>query len=128
MRRLQTAKLAMGCLAAGALLLGCISMGDEPPKESDYVNDEVTAARVRQALSARRSRPYRNVQVTVTNGVVYLTGTVKSDAEQRKVEQVVREVEGVEGVDNKVRVASAPSGPREDDHNRQADSPRPSSR
>jgi osmotically-inducible protein OsmY len=44
------------------------------------------------------------IDVAVDRGVVSLSGAVNGDVEKRKAEEIVRGVNGVRGVDNKIIV------------------------
>lgn len=46
----------------------------------------------------------RPVQVEVRDGVVYLSGIVRSEEEKERAEEIARDVEGVEKVVNEIEV------------------------
>lgn len=72
-------------------------------------NDTRNEAVASRVLSAYQNDPtlssVHTVQVTVYNGEVTLTGTVKNDDEKSKLETIAKQVNGVKSVSNKVTVA-----------------------
>lgn len=60
--------------------------------------------KVRQALARERDLPADDIDVSAYGGVVSLWGKVSSAKESRRAEQIARRVEGVQRVENKLRV------------------------
>jgi osmotically-inducible protein OsmY len=61
----------------------------------------------------------RDIDVTTSNGVVTLRGTVPDDQSRQQAENIARNVDGVSGVQNELRVETA--GVRTDEAERRAD-------
>ena len=59
---------------------------------------------VRAELGIQPDDGRRSVEITVHQGVVYLTGFVESAAEKRAIDRVVRRVAGVKGLRNYLHV------------------------
>lgn len=72
---------------------------------ADPVTDETLYDQVRIKLANDRTVGGDNIQVTVTNGVVELAGTVKQEKNRQQAEKVAKKVKGVKSVANKLRVA-----------------------
>jgi osmotically-inducible protein OsmY len=53
---------------------------------------------VRSELGIQPDDGRRSVEITVHQGVVYLTGFVESDAEKRAIDRAVRRIDGVKGL------------------------------
>ena len=62
--------------------------------------------KTRTALAAAEDLRDTTISVDVDNDVVTLTGTVPTDAQKAKAEQVARSIEGVKGVKNELKVAN----------------------
>jgi hyperosmotically inducible protein len=69
------------------------------------ISDETIYDQVRIKIAADRTVGGGNIQVTVTNGVVELTGTVKQEKQKQQAEKVAKKVKGVKTVENKLRVS-----------------------
>jgi len=66
------------------------------------VDDTAVATKVRAALAADREVGALKITAESTQGTVRLKGEVKNMATRRKVEELVRGVQGVKGVDNQL--------------------------
>ena len=73
----------------------------------EAVSDDVLYDQVRIKIANDRIVGGGNIQVSVTNGVVELTGTVKHEKHKSQAEKVAKKVKGVKSVENKLRVAPA---------------------
>jgi hypothetical protein len=74
----------------------------EPPKPDP--NKEL-AARVKQTLEAPGSKlPSGAIDVTAADGKVTLWGAVANDAERRRAAQLAQKVDGVNSVDNQLKI------------------------
>jgi osmotically-inducible protein OsmY len=69
---------------------------------NESVSDEIVVARVRSELGHYVSQP-RNVEITVTDGVLTLAGTIPADEVQPFVAKV-RGMAGVKGVENHLKL------------------------
>ncbi len=76
-------------------------------KVSQNVSDAWISTKVRSMLTFSGDFPGNKVKVTTNNGVVSLTGTVRSNVQSEQIEQNVLDILGVKSVDNKVTVLGA---------------------
>src|SRR5215470_11144699 len=101
---------AVGLLATVALsavaLAGCETTTAGTPYSTQYVDDTRIASDVRSRLTADSAANYSRVNVTSTNGVVYLTGTVDSADRLARAARLAGDVYGVQRVVNSLQVAS----------------------
>lgn len=70
-------------------------MGDDM---GGALDDTTVTNRVRSALSQENSLKFARINVETRSGVVYLTGTVNSEAEAKKAVEVVQGIDGVQSV------------------------------
>ena len=84
-----------GLLLTFTLLLatGCATTGD-------FLGDTRTTTRVKSAIYSEPELKVMSIHVSTEEGVVTLSGTVKTKAERTKAVQVARKVEGVKQVKN----------------------------
>lgn len=68
------------------------------------IDDASVTAMVKMSLAAHRSTSALGTDVDTKNGVVTVTGTAKNEAEKDLVTKVVEDVDGVQGVKNKMTV------------------------
>lgn len=98
----QRASLAGLATAAALFMTGCpesdIPHGDEIPQ------DDPAATRAQGGMHSDEALHERPVQVEVRDGVVYLSGIVRSEEEKERAEEIARDVEGVEKVVNEIEV------------------------
>ena len=92
-------RFALAIAAAVLGLAGCASPGG-----TSFFDDAATTMRVKKAIYNEPSLKVMNIGVATEDGVVDLTGTVKSKAERTKATQVVNRVEGVKKVKNDLKV------------------------
>lgn len=82
-------------------------------------SDAQISEKVREALSPGMfTQGYDDVSSDVTNGIVYLTGTVETQNDNEKLEKAVRKIDGVRDVRNEVEVVNN-AGARRDANTRQ---------
>ena len=87
-------------LAAALLgLSGCASTGG-------FFDEASTTAKVKKAIYSESSLKVMDISVSTDEGVVELTGSVKTRAERAKAAQVAAKVEGVKKVNNQLKVVS----------------------
>jgi hyperosmotically inducible protein len=86
--------------AAAVVLAGCATK----PGQNNYFDDAMVTTRVKKAIYEEPSLKVADVSVTTENGVVSLTGVVKTRAERAKAADVVRRVEGVKLVRNELKL------------------------
>lgn len=82
---------------------------EEPTEEMEHParlqnNDEEIAEQVRYALAADAYTADLNIEVTVEDGVVYLTGKVTSLEDIEQAEQVAGSIAGVEEVEEELEI------------------------
>lgn len=76
------------------------------------IDDETLQQRVEDQVFASRRVPRGKVELSVTEGVVWLRGEVKSAAAVEEAEARAAGVPGVSRVENLLRVAKAPARPK----------------
>jgi osmotically-inducible protein OsmY len=81
------------------LCFGCLSRPSEP-KTNDYLDDKVTAARVLQVFHGQPDYKYPDIHVAVTNGSVYLTGSVQTSDQKLKAAELAQHAENVHSIKN----------------------------
>jgi osmotically-inducible protein OsmY len=86
-----------------AVLVGCAGAGT---KTGQAIDDTAITAKVKAQMANDKDVSAMDVSVNTKEGVVRLSGVVKSAAEKQRAEQVARNVEGVRRVDNALVVRS----------------------
>jgi hyperosmotically inducible protein len=71
---------------------------------SQAVDDSTITAKVKSKLAADTDTSAIKISVETRDGVVSLTGTVPTDAEKTKAEQIARATDGVKRVSNDIKV------------------------
>ena len=97
-------------LACGILVAAC-GTNSSNESASQYIYDAAITAKVKAALAAAPQLNAMNTRVETANGVVTLTGVVKSADDKARTAKVASEVAGVRGVQNNLEVEGQPSGP-----------------
>ncbi|HEY9509359.1 MAG TPA: BON domain-containing protein [Verrucomicrobiae bacterium] len=102
----MNSKLLQKCgVVAIALILFCGCVSHQPErKNNNYLDDKVIAARVSQKLHSQQDNPFANVNVTVTNGVVELSGTVKSPEEKWRAAELANQINTATSARNEISV------------------------
>ncbi len=97
--------------ASLAALLGAAPMAfaqtSPKPMSADVstaISDTGITAKVKTKFMGEDALKGSDISVTTANGVVSLTGTVKSSAGRDRAESLTREVDGVRNVDNQLEV------------------------
>jgi osmotically-inducible protein OsmY len=90
-------------LAIAAAVLGLAGCATSPGGNS-FFDDAATTMRVKKAIYNEPSLKVMNVSVTTEDGVVDLSGKVKSKAERAKAAAIAAKVEGVKKVKNELTV------------------------
>ena len=103
-----TGVLLVGVLLAGALLFAGPATATAQAGSSATPNDEQIQAEVMKSLESKR---FKDVKVSVKNGVVTLTGTVDVYSAKLDADNRAHHRKGVNGVENQIEVA----GPTVDD-------------
>ncbi|WP_419772954.1 molecular chaperone OsmY [Kluyvera genomosp. 1] len=106
----QSQAQAEAAVAAAKAVEGVTSVSDKlhvrDSKESSikgYAGDTATTSEVKAKLLADDIVPSRNVKVETTDGVVQLSGTVKSQAQSDRAESIAKAVDGVKSVKNDLK-------------------------
>lgn len=84
-------------VALSALLAGCAGAGSST---GVYVDDSVITSKVKTRLYQDKTTSGWDIKVATKDGVVQLSGFVKSDAEKTKAGELARGVKGVKSVSN----------------------------
>jgi len=71
------------------------------------ISDAAITTSVKSKLIANSNTSGRNIKVTTENGVVMLSGHVKSEAEKTLALQIASDTKGVKGVHNALKVAGS---------------------
>jgi osmotically-inducible protein OsmY len=98
---MKSSTIAAG-LAFIVALSGCTASQQERAKST--ANDAFIAAQVRAKIAAVDPATVSLVQIGVENRRVTLEGQVHSDQERARVDQAVRGITGVAGIDDRLRV------------------------
>jgi hyperosmotically inducible protein len=72
----------------------------------NYAGDTATTSELKAKLLADDIVPSRNVQVSTNDGVVQLSGTVKTKAQSERAESIAKSLSGVKSVTNNLVVKS----------------------
>lgn len=82
-------------ISIGLFFVGC---------SSQAVDDSVVTAKVKGELATNGQTSAIKIGVDTTGGVVTLSGTVPTDTEKAKAEELARKTDGVKSVVNKISV------------------------
>ncbi len=114
MSRISNEKLLTRCCGIALLLActGCAGTGataaasadDNRQERTDVVQDAWIDTRLETAYLFNRHLNNFNIQTDVDNGVVLLTGTVRSDIDKDLAEEIALSVKGVDSVINRLVV------------------------
>ena len=75
------------------------------PLVAEESKDDLIYDQIRQKLSTDREVGGNAIDVKVENGHVTLTGSVRSERQKSRAENVAKKVKGVEKVENKLVIA-----------------------
>jgi hyperosmotically inducible protein len=109
----RISKLSAGAVIALTLAAAPAWVGAADEKQSTTgamkttVSDSWITAKTKIALFADSRAPGTSVNVETTKGMVYLRGTVDSEAQKMAAGEIARGVEGVQGVKNELQVVPA---------------------
>jgi len=106
-RNVLALSLALGTLLGGGAAIAADNKN--PPAESNQpASDTWITTKVKSDLLATDNVSGTDVSVETKNGVVWLSGAVKTQAEHDKAVSVAKGIEGVKKVDaSKLKVAAA---------------------
>ena len=94
--------MVFGITVALLALAGCAS--NEKQGGNSYFQDAAITTKVKTAIFNEPGLKVMNVSVDTEDGVVALSGSVKSRAEKLKVGDVARRVDGVKRVKNDLTI------------------------
>ncbi len=100
MRRLMKTLVVTGAILS--ILSGCRSMTGK--SAGTTIDDASITASVKSKLVAEKVSNLTRVNVDTSNGTVYLIGTVDTDDQRTRAEQLAREAKGVKNVVNNLHV------------------------
>ena len=105
----MTYKLATACFVMGTVLapMAAYAADSDTDRSSPgvYVKDSVITTKVKAKLASEHLGSIANVRVdTDKDGVVFLSGTVRSQEEVDRAVTVARNTEGVKSVNNRITV------------------------
>lgn len=108
-RRVLALSLALGTMLGGGAAFAADNKN--PPSESNQpVSDTWITTKVKSDLLATDNVSGTDISVETKNGVVWLSGAVKTQAEHDKAVSVAKGIEGVKKVDaSKLKVAATGS-------------------
>jgi hypothetical protein len=89
-------------LALVFFLAGC--SGITGIKLGRYIDDKNLSASVSERFAAQKSADFTRVKTEVKDGVIYLSGTVASDEQRSRAQEVAFQVPGTRGVINNLKV------------------------
>ena len=98
-------KLAMAGLIISALLVPAVGFAEDQDKDREhpkaYVKDSAITTKVKTKLAAKHLRSLAQIHVdTDANGMVWLTGTARSQEEIDQAVSIAKGTERVRGVTN----------------------------
>ena len=104
MKRTRTA------IASVALLAALAACSATPTREStgQYVDDSVITTRVKSAFVRDKTVSALNISVKTFKGAVQLSGYADSSAEIQRALEIARGVDGVQSVNNDMRLKANP--------------------
>ena len=104
-------KLSLATLMASALLIPALGHAADDKTDSDrshptaFVKDSAITTKVKAKLAAKHLRSMAQIHVdTDANGVVWLTGTARSQDEIDQAVMIARDTERVKSVKNQLTV------------------------
>ena len=105
----MTYKLATACFVIGTLMTPVVaSSADSDTDRSNpgaFVKDSIITTKVKTKLASEHLGSIANVRVdTDKDGIVFLSGTVRSQEEANRAIALARETEGVKAVNSKLAV------------------------
>lgn len=108
MRRLLGAFVVLTLVGGSAMVAGA---ADTKSSIGQKVDDAAVLTKVKTKLTADKAKNLINVNVDVKDGVVELKGSVPTDADKTRAEELARGTDGVREVRNELAVASPSASP-----------------
>jgi hyperosmotically inducible protein len=102
-------KLAMTCFVLGAALAPMASYAEDQDADradpSTFVKDSAITTKIKTKLASEHLSSLANISVdTDKNGVVWMRGTVKDQAELDQAMRIAQNTEGVKSVKNGLKI------------------------
>ncbi len=99
--------LAVGCTSSpnqGSPVYYTPSPQETPRSFITVMDDSLTLARIKKKLFSDDLVDQDDIEITVRHSVVYLSGTAQDDYHRRMLTDLIRTVEGVGRIENKLQV------------------------
>lgn len=94
-----------GCLWVPAAGFAGDYTGEGTSSAQEFIKDSIVTAKIKAIMAKDKQVSALNIKVdTDKNGVVYLSGMAKSQAEVDRAVEIAREVEGVTAVENHIEI------------------------
>ena len=105
----MTYKIVTACFVVGTLMTPMAAYSADPDTDRSnpgaYVKDSIITTKVKTKLASEHLGSVANIRVdTDKDGVVFLSGTVRTQEEANRAVAVARETEGVKSVNSKLTV------------------------
>src|SRR4029077_17278446 len=104
-------KLATACFVISAALVPVASYAEDTNKDQDranpatFVKDSAITTKIKSKLAAENMASLKDIKVdTDQNGVVWMSGTGKSQSEAEQTLSIARNTEGVKSVKSNLKV------------------------
>ena len=102
-------KLATSCFVIGSVLAPVAAYAADSDtdrsKPTHFVKDSVITTKIKTKLASEHLGNAKHIKVdTDRNGVVWMTGTAKSQEEADKAVAIARDTEGVKSVNSHIKV------------------------
>ena len=104
-------KLATACFVVSTALIPIASYAEDTNKDTDranpatFVKDSAITTKIKSKLAAENMASLKDIKVdTDQNGVVWMSGTVKSQSEADQAISIARNTEGVKSVKSNLKV------------------------
>ena len=92
-----------------AMLAAACGTNSSNESTSQYIYDAAITTKVKAALASTPQLSAMNTRVETTNGVVTLTGVIKSADDKARATKAASSVAGVKGVQNNLEVQGQPA-------------------
>ena len=107
-------KLATACFVISAALVPVVAYAEDTNKDQDranpatFVKDSAITTKIKTKLAAENLASLKDIKVdTDQNGIVWMSGTVKSQSERDQAITIARKTEGVKSVKSNLKVEKA---------------------
>jgi hyperosmotically inducible protein len=104
-------KLAAACFVIGSTLAPVAAYAEDTNRDQDranpatFVKDSAITTKIKSKLAAEHMASLKDIHVdTDQNGVVWMSGTVKSQSEADQALTIARNTEGVKSVKSNIKV------------------------